>query len=182
VLWPSAILRLAGQLEHGGLAPGSEADTLKSAERLSAKLARLAARHPDRTADELAAGISDVVRYAFTFDAEHYAEGTWLMHRKLKAHGFELEARRNRWDSPEYKGIWTRWRDPVHDLGFEVQFHTFASWDVIQRTHKAFVAITDPATPSAERSRLRKKQVAAAAAAKAPPDWAEITDFGRGAR
>jgi hypothetical protein len=177
-----AIRRIAAQLAHGGLAPGSEADSLKSADRLAAKLARLVARHPDRTAEQLAAGIPDVVRYAFAFESGYYTEGTWLIHRKLKAHGFDLEARRNRWDSPEYKGVWTRWHDPAHDLSFEVQFHTFASWDVMQRTHDAYVSITDPATRPAERASLRARQVQASAAAKAPPHCAEISEFGREAR
>ncbi len=177
-----AIRRVAAQLDHGGLAPGSEADTLKSADRLSAKLARLITRHPDLTAEELAAGIVDVVRYAFTFEPDYYAEGTWLVHRKFKALGFNLEARRNRWESPEYKGVWTCWRDPAHELCFEVQFHTFSSWDVIVTTHQAYLAITDPATPPAERARLRARQVGAAAAAKAPAHCAEIADLSRESR
>jgi hypothetical protein len=176
------IMHIAAQLGRGRLAPGSEADTLKSADRMSAKLARLIDRHPGRTAEELAAGIADGVRYAFAFDPDFYTEGTWLVHRKLKAQGFELEARRNRWDSPEYKGVWSRWRDPAHDLSFEVQFHTSASWEVVRRTHHAYVRITDPQTPAGERARLRTRQVSAAASAKAPPGWAEITDFGREAR
>jgi hypothetical protein len=174
--------RVGAELARGGLAPGSEADALKSPERLAAKLARLIARHPGRSAEELAAGIGDGVRYAFTFDSDFYTEGTWLVHRRLKEQGFELEARRNRWDSPEYKGVWTRWRDPSHGLVFEVQFHTSASWEVVRRTHRAYVQITDPATPPADRARLRSRQVAAVAAAKAPPSWTEIADFGREAR
>jgi hypothetical protein len=176
------ITRIAEQLSRGGLAPGSEATSLKSAERLSAKLARLIARHPDRGASELAASICDVVRYAFAFDPEYFTEGTWLVHRKLKAQGFEIEARRNRWESPEYKGIWTRWRDPASDLSFEIQFHTFASWEVIVGTHEAYRLITDPATSAAERARLRARQVAAAARAKAPPNCAEMADFSKGTR
>jgi hypothetical protein len=172
-----AIQRLAAHLPFGGLAPGSEADSLKSPERLAAKLARLIARNPGRTPEELAASISDAVRYAFAFEAADYVEGTWLVHRRLKSHGFELEIRRNRWESPEYKGIFTQWRDPAHHLAFEVQFHTAASWSVVQRTHDAYVQITDPATPPAERARLRARQVAAAVTAKAPPNWAEISDF-----
>jgi hypothetical protein len=177
-----ALRRIAHQLPRGGLAPDSEADTLKPAARLAAKLERLIARHPGRSPEELAAGIGDGVRYAFTFDPDYYTEGTWLVHRKLKAYGFELEARRNRWDSPEYKGVWTRWRDPAHGLVFEVQFHTGQSWDVLQRTHAAYVQITDPATPAADRARLRARQVSAATSAKAPPNCTEISDFGREAR
>jgi hypothetical protein len=172
-----AIQRVAAQLPYGGLAPGSEADSLKSPGRLAAKLAKLIERYPGRTPEELAAAISDVVRYAFTFETADYVDGTWLVHRRFKAHGFELEARRNRWESPECKGIFTQWRDPAHRLAFEVQFHTTASWAVAQRTHDAYVLITDPATPPAERARLRARQVAAAATASAPPNWSEIGDF-----
>jgi hypothetical protein len=169
--------RLAAQLPVGGLAPGSEDDTLKPADRLAAKLSRLVARNPGRSPEELAAEISDGVRYAFVFEPSDYAEATWLVHRKLKTQGFELEVRRNRWESPEYKGIFTCWRDPAHDLLFEVQFHTTASWAVHKRTHDAYVRITDPATAPDERAELRARQVAASAAAKSPPGYQEIADF-----
>jgi hypothetical protein len=169
--------RIAAHLPFGGLAPGSEANSLKSTERLRAKLARLVSRNPGRTAEELAGTVGDVVRYAFAFETADYVEGTWLVHRRLKSHGFELELRRNRWESPEYKCIFTQWRDPAHQIAFEVQFHTTASWAVLQRTHDAYVQITDPATPSAERAMLRARQVAEAAAAKAPAGAAELGDF-----
>jgi hypothetical protein len=172
-----AIQRLAAQLPAGGLAPGSEADTLKAADRLAAKLSRLIARNPGQPSAELAASVSDAVRYAFAFDDADYTEGTWLVHRKLKSQGFELEARRNRWDSPEYKGIFSRWRDPAHGISFEVQFHTMASWAVANRTHEAYLRITEPATPPGERARLRARQVAESASAKAPPGCMEIGDF-----
>jgi hypothetical protein len=172
-----AMNRLAAQLPVGGLAPGSEADTLKPADRFSAKLSRLIARNPARSPAELAETISDAVRYAFAFEVADYTEGTWLVHRKLKANGFELEARRNLWQSPECKGIFTRWRDPAHGIAFEVQFHTMASWSVSKRTHDAYVRVTDPATPPTERAQLRARQVAAAASAKAPPGCMDIADF-----
>ncbi len=172
-----AMQRLAAQLPAGGLAPGSEADSLKPADRYAAKLSRLIARHPARSAADLAATISDAVRYAFAFETADYTEATWLVHRKLKAQGFELEARRNRWQSPEYKGIFTRWRDPAHGIAFEVQFHTMASWAVAKRTHDAYERITDPDTPPTERAQLRAGQVAATASAKPPPGCMEIADF-----
>ncbi len=177
-----AIQRIAAQLPYGGLAPGSEANSVKSPERFAAKLARLIARNPGRPAEDLAWAIYDVIRYAFSFEPADYIEGTWLVHRKLKTQGFELEARRNRWENPEYKGIWTRWRDPAHSLAFEVQFHTPASWVVVQRTHEAYMRITDPATPPGERARLRAGQVSAAAEASPPPRCLEIGDFRADAR
>jgi hypothetical protein len=172
-----ALQRIAAQLPAGGLAPGSEDDTLKPADRLAAKLGRLIARQPGRPPAELAASISDVIRFAFTFTAADYSEGTWLVHRKLKTQGFELEARRNRWDSPEYKGVFTSWRDPAHGVAFEVQFHTVDSWAVVKQTHAAYVRITDSATLPAERARLRAGQAAATATVESPPGWMDIADF-----
>jgi hypothetical protein len=177
-----AMMRIAAHLPLGGLAPGSEANTLKSADRLAAKLARLLARQPGRSAEQVAASIGDAIRYAFTFDTTTYTEGTLLVHRKLKTQGFELEARRNRWDSPEYKGVFTRWRDPAHGLPFEVQFHTGQSWAFVQRTHGTYVRITDPATSPTERARLRAQQATAADVVQQPPGWREIADFRAGAR
>jgi hypothetical protein len=177
-----AIRRIATQLPHGGLAPGSEANSLKPPERFAAKLARLIARNPGRPAEDLAWAIYDAIRYAFAFEPPDYTDGTWLVHRILKTTGFELETRRNRWENPEYKGIWTRWRDPAHGLAFEIQFHTPASWAVVQRTHEAYVRITDPAIASGERARLRARQVSAAVEAKPPPRCMEIADFRSDAR
>ena len=172
-----AIRRVESHLPHGRLAGDSEDYTLKSPERFKEKLAKMIARNPGSPAEDLAAEIYDAARYTFMFEPQEYTDGTWLVHRRLKAQGFELEARRNRWESPESKGIRTRWRDPAHDLAFEVQFHTPASWDVLQRTHDSYVRITDPQTPPDERDQLRGRQVAASAAIRPPPRCAEIGDF-----
>jgi hypothetical protein len=172
-----AIRRVEAHLPHGRLAPETDEYTLKSPARFKEKLARMIARNPGVPAEELAAEIYDAARYTFLFEPQDYTDGTWLVHRRLKAHGFELEARRNRWESPEFKGIRTRWRDPAHDLAFEVQFHTPASWDVMQRTHGAYLRITDAKTPAAERAQLRSRQVTASAATRPPPRSAEIGDF-----
>ena len=171
------MLRIAAQLPIGGLAPGSQADTLKPADRLAAKLARLIARQPGASPEQLAASISDAIRYAFTFDAASYTEGTLLVHRKLKTQGFELEARRNLWDSSEYRGVFTRWHDPAHRLPFEVQFHTPESWAAVKQTHDAYVRITDPATPPAERDLLREQQATATATVLRPPGCLDLADF-----
>ena len=172
-----AMRRIEAQLPHGRLVPDSDENSLKSPERFKDKLARMIARHPGLPPADLAAEIYDAARYAFVFEPQDYTDGTWLVHRRLKAQGFDLEARRNRWDTPEFKGIRTRWRDPAHDLPFEVQFHTPASWAVVQRTYDAYVRITDPRTSAEERSQLRERQVAAAAGTPLPARYAEIGDF-----
>ncbi len=172
-----AMRRVEAYLPHGGLAPETEQNSLKSPERYKEKLARLIGRNPGIPASELADEIYDAARYTFVFEPQDYTDGTWLVHRRLKAQGFELEARRNLWDNHEVKGIKTRWRDPAHDLAFEVQFHTPSSWEVLQRTHEAYLRITDPRTPPAERVQLRARQAAEAAASRAPVRCAEIGDF-----
>jgi hypothetical protein len=177
-----AMRRVEAYLPHGRLAPDSEENSLKSPERFKEKLARMIERNPGIPPAELADEIYDAARYTFVFEPQDYTDGTWLVHRRLKAQGFELEARRNLWENHEVKGIKTRWRDPAHDLAFEVQFHTPSSWEVLQRTHEAYLRITDPQTPPAERVQLRARQAAEAAAARAPVRCAEIGDFRAEAR
>ena len=177
-----AMRRIEAHLPHGGLAPGSEESSLKSPERYKEKLARLIARNPGVPAQDLADDIYDAARYAFVFEARDYTDGTWLVHRRLKTQGFEVEARRNLWENPEHRGVWSRWRDPAHDLAFEVQFHTPASWDALQRGYAAYLKIPSPDTPTAERTRLRAQQAATAAAISPPPRCGEIGDFRADAR
>jgi hypothetical protein len=163
-----AMRRIEAQLEHGQLLADTESYALKPADSFKQKLADLILRHPDKSAEELALEVHDGIRYAFIFDAEHYADGTLQAHSRLKGNGFDLEVRRNCWQNRDYKGINSRWRDPAHDLIFEVQFHTAASWDVSQRGHSLYESITDPATPPEERARLRSVYAEMSAAVPVP--------------
>jgi hypothetical protein len=172
-----AMRRIEAQLEHGQLLPDTENTALKPADSFKEKLADLIMRHPDKSAEELALDVHDGIRYAFIFDTDHYADGTLQAHSRLKGNGFDLEVRRNCWQSPEYKGINCRWRDPAHDLVFEVQFHTAASWDVSQRCHGLYEAITDAATPPEERARLRSIYADMSAAIPVPRGCTTIPDY-----
>jgi hypothetical protein len=172
-----AMRRIEAQLEHGQLLPDTESTALKPAESFKEKLADLIMRHPDKSAEELALDVHDGIRYAFIFGPEHYTDGTLQAHSRLKGSGFDLEVRRNCWQGPEYKGINSRWRDPAHDLVFEVQFHTAASWDVSQRAHGLYEAITDAGTPPEERARLRSIYAEMSAAVPVPRGCATIPDF-----
>jgi hypothetical protein len=172
-----AMRRIEAQLEHGQLLADTEARALKPADSFKRKLADLILRHPDKSAEELALEVHDGIRYAFIFDAEHYADGTLQAHSRFKGNGFDLEVRRNCWQSREYKGINSRWRDPAHDLVFEVQFHTAASWEVSERAHSLYEAITDPATPPEERARLRSIYAGMSAAVPVPRGCGNIPDY-----
>ena len=153
-----AMRRIEDQLEHGELVPDTEKYALKSLDRFQEKLSKLILRNPDKSAGELAHEIHDGVRYTFIFDEDSYHDGVWEVHRELKEQGFDLEFRRNTWTKPDYKGINSRWHDPVHDVVFEVQFHTMASWEAKQRTHDSYEKISDLTVPLAERNQLRAAQ------------------------
>jgi hypothetical protein len=172
-----AMRRVEAQLERGQLLPDTEDRALKSPDLFKERLADLIARHPDKSAEELSHEVHDGIRYAFIFETEQYAEGTLQVHSRLKGHGFELEARWNGWESREYKGINSRWRDPAHDLVFEVQFHTASSWDVWQQAHASYQQIIDPRTSPAERMRLRAVHAEKSAVISVPPGCTAIPDF-----
>jgi hypothetical protein len=172
-----AMRRIEAQLEHGQLLPDTEICALKSADSFKEKLADLILRHPDKSAEELALEVHDGIRYTLIFDAEHYVDGTLQTHSRLKGNGFDLEVRRNCWQNPDYKGINSRWRDPAHDLVFEVQFHTAASWEVSQRAHSLYEAITDPSTSPEERARLRSIYEEMSAAVPVPRGCTTIPDY-----
>ena len=169
-----AMRRIEAQLEHGQLLEDTESRALKAADSFKRKLADLILRHPDKSAEELALEVPDGIRYAFIFDEEHYADGTLQAHSRLKGNGFDLEVRRNCWPNRDYKGINSRWRDPAHDLVFEVQFHTAASWEVSQRAHSLYEAIMDAGTPPEERARLRRIYAGMSAEVPVPPGCTTI--------
>ena len=172
-----AMRRIEAQLEHGSLAPDTETFTLKSADSFKKKLADLILRHPDKSAEELSLEVPDGIRYAFIVEAQHYTEAALQAHSRLKGNGFDLEVRRNCWKSRGYKGINSRWRDPAHDLVFEVQFHTGESWDAWQRAHALYEAIRDLSTPPEQRARLRAIYADMSAAIPVPPGCTAIPDY-----
>ncbi len=172
-----AMRRIEAQLERGQLLPDTESYALRTADSYKETLADLISRHPDKSAEELSHEVHDGIRYAYIFENENYSDGTLQVHSRLKSQGFELEARRNSWKNPETKGISTRWRDPAHDLVFEVQFHTASSWDAKQRTQRSYRRITDPSTPPAERVQLRTIQAKTSSVVPVPPGAASIPDY-----
>jgi hypothetical protein len=172
-----AMRRIEAQLGHGSLAPDTENSTLKSADSFKKKLADLILRHPDKSAEELSLEVPDGIRYAFIVEPEYYTEATLQAHSRLKGNGFDLEVRRNCWKGPGYKGINSRWRDPAHDLAFEVQFHTAESWDARQRALALYEAIRDLGTPPEQRARLRAIYADMSGALPVPPGCTAIPDY-----
>jgi hypothetical protein len=166
--------RIEAQLEHGELVPDTEEFALKGSDRFKLKLAERINLQPGEPVDVLASRIHDGIRYTFEYDDEDYALGTEETEAALSRSGYELIIRKPSWDSPDYKGVNSQWRDPNSGLLFEVQFHTHASWDAKQKTHLAYERLADPKTGPEERERLDAYQKEITASVPVPPGALEI--------
>jgi hypothetical protein len=167
------------QLAHGYLAPDTDERALLGPDAFKARLAEQIRRYPDRTVELLARSMPGALSYTFLFDADHYAEGTWLVQEALQARRFQLLARRNSWNSPEHKRVVTMWHDQASGLRFEVQFHTRGSLEAQKLARASAELIADPRIPRAEAETLRSDLAAAWAALPAPPGNAQIGDYRR---
>ena len=89
--------------------------------------------------------------------------------------------RRNTWTSDQYKGINSRWREPESGVLFEVQFHTQASLEAKELTHKAYERIRSMTeeTPEANRETVELKEFQREVNAKVPipPGVTEYEDY-----
>jgi hypothetical protein len=119
----------------------------------------------------------DAIRHSFQYTDERYAEGVYVDCAQLEAAGFQRGDRQNTWEDDQYKGINSRWREPESGLLFEVQFHTRASFEAKQETHRAYERIRDTSTPAAEVRQLRAYQREVSAKVPIPPGATEIPDY-----
>lgn len=172
-----AMRRIEAELAFGHLAEDTEQYALKEPDRFKQKLADSIARNPDKSPAELASEIPDAIRYTFLFSEDSYCQGVWDVHRNAEGQGYELEVRRNSWTNAEYKGINSRWLDGTSGQLFEIQFHTQASWEAKQLTHRTYERITDPRTPPSEVQRLREHQKGISGGVEIPPGAVDIPDY-----
>ena len=169
-----AMRRIEAQLEHGRLVEDTEKYALKSPDRFKEKLAERISLLPGEPVEELAARIHDGIRYTFEYDDASYSDGLHETEAVMEQHGYELIERKPSWDSPDYKGINSQWRDPESGVFFEVQHHTHASWEAKQTTHWSYERLLDPRTSPGERARLEAYQRGVTASVPAPPGALEI--------
>ena len=177
-----AIRRIAAQLPHGGLAPGSEANSLKSAERFAAKLARLVARNPGRPAEDLAWTIYDAIgtRSPSSHRITPTGPGWCTAFSRRKASNSKPDGTAGKVLNTGASGPGGEIRltgSPSRSSSTRPRAGPWSSG----RT-EGYLRITDPAIPPGERARLRARQVAAAVEAKPPPRCMEIADFRSEAR
>lgn len=132
---------------------------LKGEERLKEKIGEVIKRMPDRTLEDVAHDLPDVIRYTFCFSPENYTDGYWGIKDRMESSGHTMIYSQNHWrGNLEYKGINTRW---MTDDGqrFEVQFHTPESVHAKQElTHGAYERLRNPLTTDRERRELRSFQ------------------------
>jgi hypothetical protein len=168
---------IEAKLEHGHLVEGTEKFALKDPDRFKEKLAKLIDRFPDTDPHELAAGIPDGIRYTLILDFDHYTDTVEIGHTQLLDAGYERIETKPSWDSEEYKGINSRWREPSDGVMFEVQFHTQESWEAKQKTHAAYEKIEAPGTSVEEVERLRAYQRRVSAEVRVPSGALEIRPY-----
>ncbi len=121
--------------------------------------------------------VPDPVRFTYTYSPDRYADGVLADVERLKDTGLEEVKLKNLWSDEQYKGINSQWRRPETGLRIEVQFHTPASLEAKELTHKAYERIRSADTQPAERNELEAFQRRVNALFDTPPGTAEIPDF-----
>jgi hypothetical protein len=153
----------------------------KSDDRLKEKIADEIRSTPGTTPTQALAVVPDAVRVTYLCGEAGYTASTRNDVERLEARGFVQVERRNTWTSDQYKGINTRWREPESGVLFEVQFHTQASLEAKELTHKAYERIRSMTgeTPGADREAAELKEFQREVNAKVPipPGVTEYEDY-----
>lgn len=147
----------------------------KGDDRLKEKVADRI-RSKGYTPSEAVDAIPDAVRFTLKYDETAYKVTVQRDIERLEARGFTQVERRNTWADDQYKGINSRWREPESHVTFEVQFHTQASLEAKELTHKAYERIRGPVSDE-ERSVLKEFQRRVNSMIPIPPDVADIEDY-----
>lgn len=148
---------------------------LKGTERLKEKVAAALEEQPDLTPRQALSAVPDAIRFTFCYSDEQYTAVVSADLERLTARGFELaKPLKNSWDSDQYKGINTQWREPATGQLFEVQFHTRASFEAKQLSHAAYERIRNPETSDAELQELENFQRKVCVAIPIPSGATEI--------
>jgi hypothetical protein len=116
------------------------------------------------------------VRFTFQYSENTYAEGVRGDVERLEVSGFIKVELRNTWSDDQYKGINTRWREPKSAVLFEVQFHTQASLEAKELTHRAYERIRGTVRDD-ERTELKEFQRRVNSTVPSPLRVMEIEDY-----
>ena len=153
----------------------------KGPDRLKEKVADELRSTPGITPAQALSAVPDAVRFTYEYDEAAYSAGVRKDVERLEASGFVQVERRNTWTSDQYKGINSRWREPESRVTFEVQFHTKASLEAKELTHKAYERIRSitEQTPQADRETAELKEFQRQVNAKVaiPPGISAYGDY-----
>jgi hypothetical protein len=153
---------------------------LKGPDRLKEKVGGILEEQPDRTPEQAMSLVVDAIRFTFCYGDQHYVDGVRADLERLHDRGFELATPlKNSWADGQYRGINSQWCDPESGQRFEVQFHTFTSFEAKQVTHGAYERIRNPETPDDEREELMAMQHDATERIPVPSGAADIEDHPR---
>ena len=150
---------------------------LKERDRLKDKVA--AAREGASNADcaRILANVYDAVRYTLQYNDADYTDGVQSDVGWLKAQGLDLIRLKNFWNDEEYKGVNSQWRDIETGQAFEIQFHTAASFEAKQITHKAYERIRNLQTTEPESIELHDYQRKVSFRIPIPGDAPDIPEY-----
>jgi hypothetical protein len=148
---------------------------LKGTERLKEKVAAALEEQPNLTPGQALSAVPDAIRFTLSYSDQQYTAGLTADLERLTASGCELaKPLKNGWESDQYKGINTQWREPATGQLFEVQFHTQASYEAKQLSHAAYERIRNPQTSDAELPELEDFQRKVCAKIPIPPGATDI--------
>ncbi|MGO9082330.1 MAG: hypothetical protein ACLQDY_25435 [Streptosporangiaceae bacterium] len=151
---------------------------LKGEDRFKEKVAAELHAKPDRSIAEIAERMPDTIRYTVESDPEKYAETYSAGCAEMQKSGSVLLMSRNSWQTPDYKGINTRWLVTGGNV-IEVQFHTAESFAAKQLTHGAYERLRAGTAPGPERPELERFQQVASSHIPEPVNVAAIADYRR---
>ena len=126
------------------------------------------------SAEQAFADMKDAIRYTFEYAEDKYTAGVQADTRRLQSAGAECVDSRNTWNSEQYKGINSWWREGESGQLFEIQFHTQASFDAKQETHVAYERLRTLPNDTAEVRELRAYQREVNAKIPIPPGAPDI--------
>ncbi len=174
-----AMRRVEAQLEHGRLVEDTEKFALKDPDRFKEKFAKLIATDPDVDPGELVYRIRDGVRYTFIYEDTHYGSGVTDVFEKISTAGYELYECKNAWvdEAKVYQGVNSTWREPGHDVLFEVQVHTPASWHAKQESHPLYEVIESLSSTWEQRAEAARRQIELFSEVPIPPDVTDIPSY-----
>lgn len=149
---------------------------LKGCDRIKEKVADHM-KEKGSTVDKALTTVKDAIRYTFVYKEGGYTNGVKADLVRMENNGFEQVERKNSWESGQYKGINSRWREPSTGLLFEVQFHTKISFEAKQLTHEAYERLRSKQVSEFEELALEAFQKRIFGAVPIPPGACDITDY-----